>query len=278
VRREMMRRQYTSLEYLLAKVLAELPLTLFFAAVFSTSLKLFTGLATGWGRLTAAYGLLGVGVTALGLAAGAWLPTSATDSGQLVSIVCSLPVLMVLMATGTILDVTHAPAIVRRLKRASPFGHCVDALVLSEFGGVTKFGRKSLLSWPRRPRFGGLARAKTGDDVVRLCGLSSKTFGACMRSLVLVSLANLVISYLGMVRHEEPAAGRTRRRKRMERLATAADACKSRSRQVATLVKFLLTGTVPRPATKRSLDDLLDNVDVSTSSTADCAPNHPARR
>jgi ABC-type multidrug transport system ATPase subunit len=81
VRREQQRRQYASLEYLLAKVLAEIPLDATFAAVFTTVLKLCTGLRIRWGLLTSTFALLTASGAALGFAVG-----SATPNPQLATV------------------------------------------------------------------------------------------------------------------------------------------------------------------------------------------------
>jgi ABC-type multidrug transport system permease subunit len=71
VQREQQRNQYSSLEYLLAKSIAEIPLDAFFAAVFTTSLKALCGIRIGWQALTGTFTLMTVAGASLGFAIGA---------------------------------------------------------------------------------------------------------------------------------------------------------------------------------------------------------------
>jgi len=58
VLREQLRNQYSAVEYVLSKVVAELPLDAIFAAVFSTVLKLSAGLKITWFKLTTSLALM----------------------------------------------------------------------------------------------------------------------------------------------------------------------------------------------------------------------------
>jgi ABC-type multidrug transport system permease subunit len=71
VQREQQRRQYSSLEYLLAKSIAEIPLDTIFAAIFATTLKSLCGIRIGWRALTGTFILMTVSGASLGFAIGA---------------------------------------------------------------------------------------------------------------------------------------------------------------------------------------------------------------
>jgi hypothetical protein len=71
VQREQQRKQYSSLEYLLAKTLAEIPLDAVFAAIFTTTLKFLCGVRIGWRALTGTFMLMTVSGASLGFAIGA---------------------------------------------------------------------------------------------------------------------------------------------------------------------------------------------------------------
>jgi hypothetical protein len=58
VLREQMRSSYSSLEYLLAKVFAEMPLDASFALIFASVLKKLTGLRSSMGTLMKTYCLM----------------------------------------------------------------------------------------------------------------------------------------------------------------------------------------------------------------------------
>jgi ABC-type multidrug transport system permease subunit len=71
VQREQQRNQYTSLEYLLAKCMAELPLDAMFAGIFTTTLKAVCGIRIGWEALTGVFMLMTVAGASMGFAIGA---------------------------------------------------------------------------------------------------------------------------------------------------------------------------------------------------------------
>jgi ABC-2 type transporter len=94
VLREQQRHQYTSLEYLMAKAVAEIPLDTVFAALFTTSLKSFCGLRISWEALTATFSLMTVAGASLGFAIGSLSP-----SGE-VAMTAAMPVMIILMMVG----------------------------------------------------------------------------------------------------------------------------------------------------------------------------------
>jgi ABC-type multidrug transport system permease subunit len=71
VQREQQRKQYSSLEYLLAKSIAEIPLDTVFAAIFTTTLKSLCGIRIGWRALTGTFILMTASGASLGFAIGA---------------------------------------------------------------------------------------------------------------------------------------------------------------------------------------------------------------
>lgn len=93
VRREQTRHQYSALEYLVAKIVAELPLDCFFAGIFTTTLKQFSGVCISWKKVTAVFGLLTAAGASLGLMLGSW-----TTSDELANTI-SVPILVVFMGT-----------------------------------------------------------------------------------------------------------------------------------------------------------------------------------
>ena len=80
VLREQMRCNYYSLEYILAKVVAELPLDATFSLVFAAVLKTLTGLRTPMTTLIKTYCLLTVSCASLGFAIGSF--SSSVDSAM----------------------------------------------------------------------------------------------------------------------------------------------------------------------------------------------------
>ena len=80
VLREQMRCNYYSLEYILAKVVAEIPLDATFSLVFAAVLKTLTGLRTPMTTLIKTYCLLTVSCASLGFAIGSF--SSSVDSAM----------------------------------------------------------------------------------------------------------------------------------------------------------------------------------------------------
>ena len=105
VEREQMRSQYSSLEYLLSKAIAELPLDVFFAAAFTTMLKALTGLRIPLAQLTATFSLMTVAGAALGFAIGSSTPTAES------AMATGIPVIVIFMVVGIInpsgVDTSH---------------------------------------------------------------------------------------------------------------------------------------------------------------------------
>jgi hypothetical protein len=201
VQREQRRSQYSSLEYLLAKGLAELPLDIGFACVFTTVLKWTSGVRISWQRLTSVFSLITASGASLGFLLGSWAPTAqlAQQGG--------IPLLVILMVVGIINPSGVDPAetkpwILRMLKSVSPFAYCIEALCLGEYPGM-EFARKGLFGRiSNLPRMGGLAFVKNGDQVIEALGLDGKTFEEAMTQLALLTAANFVMSWLGLMSYE----------------------------------------------------------------------------
>ena len=136
--REQMRSNYSSLEYLLAKVFAEIPLDSFFALVFATILKKLTGLRTSMTTLIKTYCLMTVSSVSLGFAIGSI--TSSVESAMSLGV----PIMVIFMVVGVInpsgVD-SDAPRnrVMEFLKFGSPIKWAIEALVTSEFQGM-EFG------------------------------------------------------------------------------------------------------------------------------------------
>jgi ABC-type multidrug transport system ATPase subunit len=204
VERERRRKQYSALEYLLAKAVAELPLDALFAAMFTTTLKYFAGLLISWDRLTLAFSLMTVAGASLGFAFGSWAPTSqmAQQGG--------LPILIVLMVVGVInpsgVDPSKPmPFILEFVKKFSPFAHCIEALCLGEYPGMTFYpepGENWFKRFSKLPKMGGLAMVRNGDQVIDALGLRGKTFEGSMKSLLWISGFNLLSSWIGLLFHQ----------------------------------------------------------------------------
>lgn len=218
VHRERMRHQYSALEYLLAKVGGELVLDACFASIFATVLKACSGVRIPWDKLTGAFSLLTVAGASLGFAVGSWAP-----SEQLAN-TAGIPIVVVLMVVGVInpsgVDPSKPkPAVVRILKRLSPFASCIEALCLGEYPGMTFAAERG--GWFRRasnfPRMGGLALVRNGDQVIQALGLNGVTYEGAMKHLALLCAGNFVVSWLGLLFHQRTSPGKKSKQGRPSR-------------------------------------------------------------
>lgn len=228
VQREQQRQEYSAAEYLLAKIVGELPLDASFAVIFTTLLKRSSGLVIRWDRLTATFSLLTTAGAAMGFAIGSWTPSAdlATTAG--------IPILVILMVVGVInpsgVDSSaaraHTPLYIRFLKDISPFRFCIEALCLGEYPGMQfvdeytmtndnqRNKRRGLLGslmlitrhwWGRvsnLPRMGALAMVRNGDQVIEALGLEHQTWQGAMRQLAILTAGNLFLSWMGLVFHQ----------------------------------------------------------------------------
>jgi hypothetical protein len=186
-------------EYLVAKVLADLPMDSLFAGIFTTVLKKVSGLRISWKHVTATFSLLTTAGASLGLALGCWSPSA--DMAK----TGSIPILVLLMVVGVINPSgvspdKKPPLVVRWIKQFSPFAHAIEALCLGEYPGMEFEGTHS--NWMTRvrdmPKMGGLALVQNGDQVIDALGLATKTYGSAMQHLALLSGGYLLLSWLGL--------------------------------------------------------------------------------
>ena len=135
VAREQMRRNYFSIEYLLCKVFAEIPLDASFALAFSAVLKSLTGLRTSMADLIKTYCLMTFTSASLGFAIGSF--TSSVESAMSTG----LPVMVLFMVVGIInpsgVDIDEPPNhIMEVLSFFSPVKWAIESLVTAEFTGM----------------------------------------------------------------------------------------------------------------------------------------------
>jgi|EP00970_Alexandrium_tamarense_P006972 hypothetical protein len=145
VTREQMRNSYSSLQYLMAKALAEIPLDTLFGFIFAKVLKSLTGLRTSFARLAKTYCLMTITSVSLGFAIGS-LTTSPDTAMSL-----GVPIMIVYMIVGVInpsgVNPDEAPnALMKTLRRLSPIRWAIEAVVTAEFRGM-EFGEKDRSPW-----------------------------------------------------------------------------------------------------------------------------------
>lgn len=144
IERERSHQQYSALEYLLAKMCAELPLDALVAAVFGLVLQEKANLRCGRKSIVNVLALLGCASSTLGLAIGSLCPTG--DVALAVG-----PALMVIYvvigAIGPGSTDKSLPRFLQPLRYASPFRWACEALSVAELQGqafqVPRAGEKS---------------------------------------------------------------------------------------------------------------------------------------
>jgi hypothetical protein len=94
VAREQMRKQYSSFEYLLSKLIGEMPLDALYSILFAASLKHLTSLTTPLSLLCGTFGLMTVAASSIGFVVGS------LTSGVEEAMTAGMPIMVVLMAVG----------------------------------------------------------------------------------------------------------------------------------------------------------------------------------
>lgn len=199
VDREQMRQQYSSLEYLLSKAIAEIPLDMFFAGVFTTVLKSITGLRISWAQLTATFSLMTAAGASLGFAIG-----SCSKDGD-TAMAIGFPIMVIFMVVGIInpsgvVKGSPPPTVVRLLKQLSPIKWAIEGLLVAEFKGMD-LRSKGQKPWQRirdLPKLGAFTMVQDGDQILAALGLEKISYEYVMRRMSMLSLANLVVSWIGL--------------------------------------------------------------------------------
>lgn len=198
VLREQMRSSYSSLEYLLAKVLAEIPLDASFALIFASVLKKLTGLRSSMGTLMKTYCLMTVSSVSLGFAVGSISSSAETAMG------IGVPLLVILMVVGVLnpsgVNTDEPPSrVMEWIKLLSPIKWAIEALVTAEFRGMTfEKDRDFWGTLKDLPRMGGLAMVRDGDEVLDALGLGNAKYDEVMKNLALLSGVYLMFSWVGL--------------------------------------------------------------------------------
>lgn len=200
VMREQMRRTYSPLEYVLAKVVAEIPLDSFFSLTFAAMLKYLTGLRSSLRTLAGTFCLMTVSSVSLGFAVGSI--TSSVESAMSLGV----PLMVIFMIVGVInpsgVDSSQQPnQLLTLLKALSPIRWAIEALVTAEFQGM-EFGKRNrwgqLSELKDLPAMGALAVVKNGDEVLANLGLKDAQYSILIQNLVWLSTGYLVFSWAGL--------------------------------------------------------------------------------
>jgi len=199
VTREQMRRQYSGFEYLITKAIAELPIDACFAAAFAAVLKWKTGLRCTMRVLCETFCLLTVTGASMGFAIGSLTSSVETALSAGVPIMVVLMVVGIINPSGVNAD-EPPPQLVQYLKTVSPIKWAIEALCVSEFRDM-EFAKTKRGLWRRvldLPRMGAFAMVQDGNQVLDALGLADATYEQIMRSLTILTCANLFISLVGL--------------------------------------------------------------------------------
>jgi hypothetical protein len=126
----------------------------------------------------------------------------------------SIPILVVLMTVGIInpsgVDRSEpSPAVVEALKQVSPIAFAIRAVCLAEYRGMEfqdpmiAGGKRGFFARGRNllrdlPKMGALALVQNGDQVLDELGLGDDSYYGQMKHLAMLSLANLLLSWIGL--------------------------------------------------------------------------------
>lgn len=92
------------------------------------------------------------------------------------------------------------PTVVTLLKTISPFAYAIEALCIGEYHGMKFRGRRNWFGrFAGLPKFGALAMVRDGDQVLQALGLAEKTFPSAMNRLGTLTIAYLVLSWIGLL-------------------------------------------------------------------------------
>lgn len=147
--------------------------------------------------------------TYLGFAIGALSPTYQT------ALVSAISILIVMMVVGIIIypsgvDQSQSqPIVVRALQQLSPIAFAIKALCVAEYRGMEIGDSKkenifSMLVSSRHilkdlPRIGALASVQNGDQILKELGLEKDTYKGAMEHIAILSISNLILSWIGLV-------------------------------------------------------------------------------
>mmetsp|Transcript_12465 Transcript_12465/g.19210 ORF Transcript_12465/g.19210 Transcript_12465/m.19210 type:complete len:656 (-) Transcript_12465:48-2015(-) len=214
VDREQKRQQYSSLEYILSKSIAEIPLDAFFAGLFTTGLKITTGLRISWSKITSIFALMTASGASLGFAIGGLRKDGET------AMTTALPVMVLFIAVAVInpsgVDKTSPPPlVVKLLKLMSPIKWAIEALVVEEFRGMDLREGGPNMPWQRikdLPKMGAFVMVENGDQVLDSLGLEDATYNTIMNRMALLSTANLAVSWFGLEWHRRTSKPKKNRK------------------------------------------------------------------
>jgi len=199
VTRERMRNQYSSLEYLVSKAIAEIPIDATFGGAFAAVLKTRTGLRTSLSVLTWTFSILTVAGASIGFAVGSVAPDVES------SMALGVPLMVILMAVGVInpsgVDINDPPpSFIQWLKSISPIKWTIEALCVSEFRDMefAETDRKRWQALRDLPKMGGLALVKNGNQVLEALGLSDLSYEYIMERLSSLAGVSLFLSWCGL--------------------------------------------------------------------------------
>ncbi|GAB5361987.1 hypothetical protein AAMO2058_000759500 [Amorphochlora amoebiformis] len=226
VERERARGQYSALEYVISKLVAELPVDTFFGLLYAYVLHANSEFNMPRGKFLSVFALLsGLGTT-LGLAVGAAVP-----SGE--AALVTGPVLMVVFTALGIINPSGArppasgdsensgknpkdsqteaerkkkdkkmysptglatcPVILRPFKLCSPIKWGIEAILCSEFRSL-----KLKRDLREAPRMGALALVSSGDMALEALGLGDQTTGNCLNAMGRILVGQIAFSVAAM--------------------------------------------------------------------------------
>ena len=193
--RERLSNQYSSIEYLLAKLSSEMPMDAAVASAFGIILHMKSNLRQDRYKFVSVLALLGVVSSTLGLAIGALCPTGDTS----LAVGPALMVVYVIMGSiGPAGSTKSLPWFLKPLRYFSPFRWACEALCAAEFRNqhfISKQRRRSII--PFNTIISN--KIKGGDKTLEALGIKDSTYSNSMKNLQLMFGIHSLVSLLGLI-------------------------------------------------------------------------------
>jgi len=192
--RERLSNQYSSIEYLSAKLCSEMPMDAAVAAAFGMILHLKSNLRQDRSKFVSVLALLGVVSSTLGLAIGALCPTGDVS----LAVGPALMVVYVIMGSiGPAGSTKALPWFLKPLRIFSPFRWACEALCAAEFRNQHFLSKQRRRILP----FNVINSNKVsgGDRTLEALGIKDSTYSHSMKNLQIMFGIHSLVSLIGLI-------------------------------------------------------------------------------
>jgi len=186
--------QYSSSDYLLARVFAEFPLDILINGSYVLAHKLYSPIRTPLHILFGTFSVITITTSALGFAIGSW--TNSMEEAMSIG----FPIMSIFIIVGVLNPSgmsSHSPSwFINILKQISPVKFAIEALCVAEYKGM-KFENNWKCCY--FPKLCEITMIPNGEYVLEALGIGQKGYYSIMQDLGLLSSFYLVISWIGLL-------------------------------------------------------------------------------